>query len=90
MIPFKCFKPNGLMAASKELTFSMGKKQRTDAETMQANINHHQMDQIVKVDSKTDYLIFSCRYVAALDVFLKLSIRFAGVDKRVNPFVSKK
>ncbi len=59
MIPFKCLKPNSLMATSKELTFSMGKKQRTDAETMPANINLHQMDQIVKVDSKTDYCIFS-------------------------------
>ncbi len=57
---------------------------------MQANIDHHEMDQVVEVDGKTDDTIFCKYHVAALDVFLKLSIRFTATDERVNPFISEK
>ena len=58
MISLKCLKPNSRMAASEKPALAVRKKPRAKTAAMQANINHHEVDQVFEIYGKGDDSIF--------------------------------
>ena len=68
----------------------MSKELGTETITMKIRINHHQMDQVIKIDNKGGNRCIYCQDITIDELDLQLLIRLTAAEKPINQFISKK